>query len=161
MRYLVWKVCFVFVLICILMPARYYAQDAFHQIVRFDIPFGEYFTFNLETGGDLNGDGRPDLVFSCIEEQNYSNFPIYIYYSIPDSTAVPDEKLITPWPNVGGFGYSLAYAGDLNGDGISDLAVSVIYYGWKLTGGVMIFYGGNPPFTAPDVFISGEGQGYI
>lgn len=160
MRYLVWKVCFVFVLICILVPARYYAQDALHQIVRFDIPFGEYFTFNLETGGDLNGDGRPDLVFSCIEEQNYSNFPIYIYYSIPDSTAVPDEKLITPWPNVGGFGYSLAYAGDLNGDGFSDLAVSVIYYGWGLTGGVMIFYGGNPPFTTPDVFISGEGQGY-
>ncbi|MDZ4121742.1 MAG: integrin alpha, partial [Candidatus Cloacimonadaceae bacterium] len=99
------------------------------------IPVGEHFSFHAETGGDINGDGRPDLVFSCIDELNYSNCPVYIYYSIPDSNAVPDQILTTPWPNVGGFGYSLAYAGDLNGDGISDLAVGVRYYGEGLSGG--------------------------
>jgi hypothetical protein len=111
-------------------------------------------------GGDLNGDGRPDLVFSCIDEYHYSYFPVYIYYSIPDSNAVPDQILTIPWPNVGGFGYSLAYAGDLNGDGISDLAVGVRYYGIGISGAILIYYGGNCPFTTPDVLISGEGMGY-
>jgi hypothetical protein len=151
---------FCFSLICILALVRLYAQEAMQEIVRFNIPVGDYFSFHAETGGDLNGDGRPDLVFSCIDELSYSNCPVYIYYSIPDSNAVPDQILTTPWPNVGGFGYSLAYAGDLNGDGISDLAVGVRYYGVGLSGGILIYYGGNPPFTTPDVFISGVGMGY-
>ncbi len=155
------KIVFLaFTLFCILTPVKHYAQAALHEIVRFNIPFGRHFSFHAETGGDLNGDGRPDLVFSCVDELNYSNCPVYIYYSIPDSNAVPDQILTTPWPNVGGFGYSLAYAGDLNGDGISDLAVGVRYYGEGLSGGILIYYGGNPPFTTPDVFISGVGMGY-
>ncbi|HQF67748.1 MAG TPA: FG-GAP-like repeat-containing protein [Candidatus Cloacimonadota bacterium] len=130
------------------------------EIVRFNIPEGEHFPYSNEMGGDLNGDGRPDLVFSCIDEYHYSYFPVYIYYSIPDSNAVPDQILTIPWPNVGGFGYSLAYAGDLNGDGISDLAVGVRYYGIGISGAILIYYGGNCPFTTPDVLISGEGMGY-
>jgi|LSQX01.1.fsa_nt_gb hypothetical protein len=146
--------------ICILALGRLYAQEALQEIVRFNIPMGEHFCFHAEMGGDLNGDGRPDLVFSCIDEYNYSNCPVYIYYSIPDSNAVPDQILTSPLPNVGGFGYSLAYAGDLNGNGISDLVVGVRYYGDGLSGGILIYYGGNAPFTTPDVFISGLGMGY-
>jgi hypothetical protein len=160
MKHIVQTLCLVFALFCILTPVKHYAQEAMQEIVRFNIPMGERFSSHAETGGDLNGDGRPDLVFSCIDEVNYSNCPVYIYYSIPDSNAVPDQILTTPWPNVGGFGYSLAYAGDLNGDGISDLAVGVRYYGVGLSGGILIYYGGNPPFTTPDVFISGVGLGY-
>lgn len=152
--------CFVFVTLCVLTPCRFYAQQALQEIVRFNIPEGEHFPYSNEMGGDLNGDGRPDLVFSCIDEYHYSYFPVYIYYSIPDSNAVPDQILTIPWPNVGGFGYSLAYAGDLNGDGISDLAVGVRYYGIGISGAILIYYGGNCPFTTPDVFISGEGMGY-
>jgi hypothetical protein len=160
MKHIAKILCLAFTLLCILTPVKHYAQAALHEIVRFNIPFGMHFSFHAETGGDLNGDGRPDLVFSCVDELNYSNCPVYIYYSIPDSNAVPDQILTTPWPNVGGFGYSLAYAGDLNGDGISDLAVGVRYYGEGLSGGILIFYGGNTPFTNPDVFISGVGMGY-
>ncbi|HQQ68398.1 MAG TPA: FG-GAP-like repeat-containing protein [Candidatus Cloacimonadota bacterium] len=153
--------CFlILVLFCGFSTEKCYAQAALHEIVRFNIPFGRHFSFHAETGGDLNGDGRPDLVFSCVDELNYSNCPLYIYYSIPDSNAVPDQILTTPWPNVGGFGYSLAYAGDLNGDSISDMAVGVRYYGDGLSGGILIYYGGNPPFVTPDVFISGVGMGY-
>lgn len=152
--------CFVFVTLCVLTPCRFYAQQALQEIVRFNIPEAEHFPYSNEMGGDLNGDGRPDLVFSCIDEYHYSYFPVYIYYSIPDSNAVPDQILTIPWPNVGGFGYSLAYAGDLNGDGISDLAVGVRYYGIGISGAILIYYGGNCPFTTPDVLISGEGMGY-
>ncbi|MFO8144195.1 MAG: integrin alpha, partial [Candidatus Syntrophosphaera sp.] len=160
MKHIAKILCLAFTLFCILTPVKHYAQAALHEIVRFNIPMGERFSSHAETGGDLNGDGRPDLVFSCIDEFNYSNCPVYIYYSIPDSNAVPDQILTTPWPNIGGFGFSLAYAGDLNGDGISDLAVGVRYYGEGLSGGILIYYGGNPPFTTPDVFISGVGMGY-
>jgi len=152
--------CFVFVTLCVLTPCRFYAQQALQEIVRFNIPEAEHFPYSNEMGGDLNGDGRPDLVFSCIDEYHYSNFPVYIYYSIPDSNAVPDQILGTPLLHEGGFGYSLAYAGDLNGDGISDLAVGVRYYGIGISGAILIYYGGNCPFTTPDVLISGEGMGY-
>lgn len=160
MKQFSWVACFVFVTLCVLTPCRFYAQQALQEIVRFNIPEAEHFPYSNEMGGDLNGDGRPDLVFSCIDEYHYSYFPVYIYYSIPDSNAVPDQILTIPWPNVGGFGYSLAYAGDLNGDGISDLAVGVRYYGIGISGAILIYYGGNCPLTTPDVLISGEGMGY-
>lgn len=149
-----------FVLSCILIPSRFYAQAALQEIVRFNIPVGEHFSFHAETGGDINGDGRPDLVYSCIDELSYSNCPVYIYYSIPDSNAVPDQILTTPYPYESGFGYSIAYKGDLNGDDINDLVVGVRYYGWEYAGGVFVYYGGDPPFTVPDVIISGVGLGY-
>lgn len=153
--------CFlILVLFCGFSSEKCYAQAALQEIVRFNIPAGDHFSFHVETGGDISGDGRPDLVFSCIDELHYSNSPVYIYYNIPDSNAIPDQILSTPLPNSGGFGYSLAYSGDLNGDSISDLAVGVRYYGDGLSGGILIYYGGNPPFTSPDVFISGVGLGY-
>ena len=153
--------CFlILVLFCGFSTEKCYAQAALQEIVRFNIPAGDHFSFHVETGGDISGDGRPDLVFSCIDELHYSNSPVYIYYNIPDSNAIPDQILSTPLPNSGGFGYSLAYSGDLNGDSISDLAVGVRYYGDGLSGGILIYYGGNPPFTSPDVFISGVGMGY-
>jgi hypothetical protein len=150
----------ILALCCGFSTEKCYAQAALQEIVRFNIPVGEHFSFHVETGGDISGDGRPDLVYSCIDELHYSNSPVYIYYSIPDSNAVPDQILTTPFPTEGGFGYSLAYAGDLNGDSISDMAVGVRYYGEGLSGGILIYYGGNPPFTTPDVFISGVGMGY-
>ncbi len=136
-----------------------YAQASLQEIVRFNIPIGEKFCSHVEAGGDINGDGRPDLVFSCIDELNYSNAPVYIYYSVPDSSAVPDQILTSPYPNEGGFGYSLAYKGDLNGDGISDLTIGYANYDYRHAGAVLIYYGGSQPFTEPDVFISGVGLG--
>ena len=52
--------CFVFVTLCVLTPCRFYAQQALQEIVRFNIP-GAFPLLN-EMGGDLDGDGRPDLV---------------------------------------------------------------------------------------------------
>ena len=77
-----------------------YAQPALQEIVRFNIPVGESFCTHVEAGGDINGDGRPDLVFSCIDELHYFNAPVYIYYSIPDSNAVPDQILTSPLPRM-------------------------------------------------------------
>lgn len=153
--------CFLILALCCgFSIEKCYAQAALQEIVRFNIPAGDHFSFHVETGGDISGDGRPDLVYSCIDELSYSNCPVYIYYSIPDSNAVPDQILTTPYPYESGFGYSIAYKGDLNGDDINDLAVGVRYYGWEYAGGVFVYYGGDPPFTVPDVIISGVGLGY-
>lgn len=149
-----------FALICVMFTEKNYAQASLQEIVRFSIPVGESFCSNVEAGGDINGDGRPDLLFSCIDEMQYSNAPVYIYYSLPDNNAMPDQILTTPYPFEGGFGYSIAYRGDLNGDGISDLVIGIKHYNYRLSGALLIYYGGNPPFTVPDVFISGVGLGY-
>jgi FG-GAP repeat len=56
------------------------------------------------------------------------------------------------------FGFSLARAGDLNGDGVDDLAVGAIYndQGGSAAGKVSIFFGGRPFDTGRDLDLVGE-----
>ena len=49
--------------------------------------------------------------------------------------------------------------GDLNGDGISDLAVGCVTMEWDKWRNSDLLWR-NCPFTTPDVLISGEGMGY-
>ncbi len=148
------------VLLCITIDAAF-AQASLQEIARFDIPFGRWFITFVDAGGDLNGDGRPDLVFSCISDASDVTTQTYIYYSIPDSSAVPDQIYNAPDP-IGGIstGGAIAYAGDLNGDGIADLVTGFYGGGHVHEGIVTISFGGNPPFTTPDVVINPAGLGY-
>jgi hypothetical protein len=159
MKHIPQIVCFVFAQFCLLTPVRHYAQAALQEIVRFELPGVAQGISQSDPGGDVNGDGRPDLVFGywIIGDVDAE---IYIYHSIPDSIAVPDQ-ILTPPPGIsGGFGYSLAYAGDLNGDGIDDLVVGIQYYGWIHQGAIAIYWGGATLSAQPDVFIDGYPFGY-
>lgn len=159
MKHLAKRVCFVFALFCLLTPVKQYAQAALQEIVRFELPGVAQVISQADLGGDINGDGRPDLVFGYWTIGDV-DADIYIYHSIPDSNAVPDQ-ILTPPPGIsGGFGYSLAYAGDLNGDGIDDLVVGIKYYGWIHQGALAIYWGGATLSAQPDVFIDGYPFGY-
>jgi hypothetical protein len=147
------------VLFCFVITEQCYAQSSLQEIVRFDLPGNARGFSQIDPGGDINGDGRPDLVYGYWTTGDV-DADIYIYHNIPDSNAVPDQILSPPPGISGGFGYNLAYAGDLNGDGIDDLVVGIQYYGAITQGAIAIYWGGTTLSAQPDVFIDGLPFGY-
>lgn len=99
---------------------------------------------------DLNADGRPDLVVGATHHSPAPDLwlggAVYVYFG-PDFREATRVKLAATATR-GILGFSSA-CGDLNGDGVDDLAVSAIWtHGvrWN-TSSVLVYYGG--PGFAP------------
>jgi hypothetical protein len=95
------------------------------------------------TVGDFNGDGRTDLAVGA-KSYSSSTGRAYIFYndgSIP-TTAATADVILTGETMSNYFGFSLA-AGDLNGDGKTDLVVGA--YGYSGSRGRAYIYTLNDP----------------
>lgn len=94
------------------------------------VTFGDFFGFALASLGDLDGDGTCDLAVGIEDALHGFRGGLWILFLNPNGT-VKDERRIGQ--NLGGFGgnlqsddrfgAALAGLGDLNGDGVVDLAV--------------------------------------
>jgi hypothetical protein len=100
---------------------------------------GEYhFGGSVSKAGDVNGDGYDDVVTGVGHYVFNINGQVYIYFGGQNMNSTPD--VVIPQG-----GKSVSNAGDVNGDGFSDV----------ITAGGYIYFGGNVMDSIPDVIVGG------
>lgn len=105
--------------------------------------------------GDVNGDGKPDLIVGAPFNTNtpslYQSGAVYVYFA-PDFTTRVALYASTTNKSLG-----LAVgAGDVNGDGISDLLISA-------SGRVLVYFGGTtfaPVINTPNITLTSASSGF-
>ena len=95
---------------------------------------GDYFGHSITSLGDLNGDGIPDLAVGASKDNTGGalNGAVHVLFMNANGTVKSMQKIAS---GMGGgpilangdrFGSSVASLGDLDGDGVTDLAVGAI-----------------------------------
>ncbi len=119
----------------------------------------DQFGVSVGGAGDFNGDGYADVIVGARLNSLNGNAAgaAFIYFGGPAMDGNPDVILLgeaaDDW-----FGNSVARAGDVNGDGYSDVIVGAPYNdrGGSAAGAAYLFFGGPPLDNAPDVILVGE-----
>jgi hypothetical protein len=92
---------------------------------------GDYFGSSLASLGDLNGDGITDLLVGARGDSTsgFDTGAVYVLFLNTNGTVKASQKIATGigggpvLPNNAYFGWSVAALGDLDGDGITEIAV--------------------------------------
>lgn len=114
----------------------------------------------VSPAGDFNHDGFDDFLIAdfCNSVKGINVGRVYLYFggseinTNPDLTFEGEAKLNY-------FGTTVACAGDVNGDGISDIMVGAPRYrDIDNYGRIYIYYGNSVPDTIPDLIITGNQQ---
>jgi hypothetical protein len=103
---------------------------------------GYYFGQAVATAGDVNGDGYSDVVVGCMR---FGSFVGRVYLYLGGASGLSGTASWTATGEVGAssFGCSVATAGDVNGDGYSDVIVGAWGYS-GYTGRAYLYLGGAP-----------------
>jgi len=113
---------------------------------------GSYFGYSASSAGDVNNDGYPDVIVGAFG-YNSATGRVYLYDYYMSDEIIPDIAM-NGESTSSYFGNAVSSAGDVNGDGYSDVIVGALGYG--TTGRAYIFYGGPMMNNTPDVTMTGE-----
>jgi len=108
----------------------------------------------VATAGDVNGDGYADLVVGApgYAREQMEEGGAFVYHSGPTGLTNAPAWQVTGEGEKILLGWSVANAGDVNGDGYDDLLVGAPHYDGNLTEqGAVYLYAGGPggPATTP------------
>jgi len=125
---------------------------------------GDEFGFSVASAGDVNGDGYDDVIVGAsLNDDGGSNAgEAYLYYRYP--SGIPSSPAWSDQGEAAGdnFGYSIASAGDVNGDGYDDVIVGAPNNdgAGSDAGESYLYYGSDSGFSAtPDWSDQGEAAG--
>lgn len=108
---------------------------------------GAEFGWSVHSAGDLNGDGYSDVVVGAPKYSSgeFQEGGAFVYYGGPTGIGTVPDVVLEANQDSAFFGQSVAHAGDVNGDGFSDLIVGAIYWESDLSekdeGAVFVYYG--------------------
>lgn len=136
--------------------------DAVPDLVLDGEAAGDAFGYAVSSAGDVNRDGYADFLVGAYENSalGASAGRAYLYLGGPKPDAVPDA--IYSGEAAGDrFGISVASAGDVNGDGFSDVIIGAYTNdaGGIDAGRAYVYYGGARPHDRPDVVLTGAAAG--
>lgn len=122
------------------------------------------FGHSLAAAGDVNGDQVADIIVGAYlyDSTHVNQGAAFLYFGTASSKMpVSGRTMITLPQREAQFGWAVAGAGDVNGDGFSDFMVGARYYDNEKAneGGAFIYYGGiSENFNWSDVMITGQQQ---
>ncbi len=118
---------------------------------------GDGFGESVSEAGDVNGDGYADLIVGAYGyNAGYGQGRAYIYYGGQSMNATADVT-ITGTSNGDDFGICVSRAGDINGDGYSDVIVGAYSYPFGYAAGkAYVYFGGSAMNTTADITMDGE-----
>jgi len=125
---------------------------------------GAYFGYSVSTAGDVNGDGYSDVIVGALFYDNgeENEGSAYVYHgSSSGFSDTPDWTAESNQANAS-FGSSVSSAGDVNGDGYSDVVVGAPYYDEKETdeGTVFLYYGSSSGLSSSVILTADPSQAY-
>ncbi|MBK9334388.1 MAG: FG-GAP repeat protein [Ignavibacteria bacterium] len=106
---------------------------------------GAWFGNSVSPAGDVNGDGYSDVIVGALSYDNGESDEgrVFVYHG--SAAGLSDSTNWTAESNQSGssFGYSVSTAGDVNGDGYSDVIVGALLYdnGETDEGRVFVYHG--------------------
>lgn len=110
---------------------------------------GAYFGYSVASAGDINGDGYSDVIIGAYNYSDVSNSSegrAFIYHgSAAGLSSAPNRILDGANQDYANFAVCVASAGDINGDGYSDVIVGSKYFddGANTDEGWAFLYNGN------------------